>query len=659
MYLYVFSTGYKSFADGLNNIIKDLNDSNEIVDDIYEAMTLSDREFNYVGIDYIAFINNFFDMFNNRWRGNTTPKTALESIYILFGLSGYGKTRAFDELSKKYSNINVLSVSITFNDFMGMLDKNNLKTELVIRILFSIFIKKKEKFDKFRDKYFNKLKQFEDEIDWIIVLNFLKTHFKENHNGMVILCDELSKTGDNNLKIDEKLYRFLIRGINETSNNWSRKDLGIIFSAINCTDLFVKRTNSNRPLNVSSLGILKQDDIETLTNDNIVNKIGNNVILEDKQLELLLRLSQGKPRIVTELLYSKAFKIDLFETAMEFTCDITEELFDYSLSMSNNKEYYGWNDYICGNTVSEHLSQGTIIQPPGLAKASVTQNTRFKIIPCLLGVFKFINLISKDSGRIENYPIFYPINKKINNIVPVNDGGYEFEEYHFIFDSLRRDYFYRQSRKDGKLIDIDFGNNNNNNNNNIKCCKLSFEELYSSNAMYLGSDNNFGKDVIFLPQIRDIAYHYKRDFKDYNFNFDFNNDGIKILDQCHTFINDNEGFDTLFFGLNNNKDVIAFFIENKYSRGDGEGKTLKKKKVIHKHELLQKNILNHKFIKDYYHIFVTTWKIQKKETYLKTEDIDFHNVCIIGADELKSYYGPCWSNITNYFDNMDKKTNIK
>ena len=233
MYL---STEYKSFADGLNNIIKDLNDDDEIVDNIYEPMNMSHREFNYVGQDYIGLIDNFFDIFNN-WRGNTTPKTALESIYILFGLSGYGKTRAFDELSRKYYDINVLSVTITFNDFMGMLDKKYLKTEFVIRILFSIFIKKKEKFDNFRNKYFEKLKKFEKEINWTIILNFLKLHFKENHNGMVILCDELAKTGDNNLKIDEMLYRFFISGIIESSNNWSRKDLGIIFSVINCNSV--------------------------------------------------------------------------------------------------------------------------------------------------------------------------------------------------------------------------------------------------------------------------------------------------------------------------------------------------------------------------------------------------------------------------------------
>ena len=44
--------------------------------------------------------------------------------------------------------------------------------------------------------------------------------------------------------------------------------------------------------------------------------------------------------------------------------------------------------------------------------------------------------------------------------------------------------------------------------------QVLFEKLYSSNAMYLNSDNNnFGKNIIFLPQIRDIAFIIKRILK--------------------------------------------------------------------------------------------------------------------------------------------------
>ena len=151
--------------------------------------------------------------------------------------------------------------------------------------------------------------------------------------------------------------------------------------------------------------------------------------------------------------------------------------------------------------------------------------------------------------------------------------------------------------------------------------------------------------------MRDFAAHYAKDFKDFQFKRH-----VTTFDQCHTFCIENQGFDALFFGYRRNGDVVAFFIENKYTKSDSTSTKLKVDKIVNKHKAVKANMSKHSFIKDYYHIFVSAQKLPDLADLadLRAQNINWNNLCIIDSNALKSYYGPCWSDITNYFHPTNK-----
>ena len=77
---FTFVLVYKSFADGLNFIIENLKDNNDIVDNIYKPMVMSNLSFEYTGTNYIELVNKLFERFN-KWRNLPIPKSDLEYIF--------------------------------------------------------------------------------------------------------------------------------------------------------------------------------------------------------------------------------------------------------------------------------------------------------------------------------------------------------------------------------------------------------------------------------------------------------------------------------------------------------------------------------------------------------------------------------------------------
>src|SRR5690606_25192058 len=108
-------------------------------------------------------------------------------------------------------------------------------------------------------------------------------------------------------EINSKLYSFLKSGFNEASNCWKKTDLGIIFTVINVNEFWWReQIFTYREVKVYTLPLLSMKNIQLLSK--IIIKDHIDPISCDGQLNLLLILSQGRPRIVTELLLAKAEK---------------------------------------------------------------------------------------------------------------------------------------------------------------------------------------------------------------------------------------------------------------------------------------------------------------------------------------------------------------
>lgn len=587
------------------------------------------------------------------WRNKNDDKTALEPIYVLFGVSGSGKSRTLDELAQDFANQNVLSIPVTFNDFMEEIDYDYIETELLLRILFSVFIKNKSNasFNQFRKKNIGIFGKFNADIKWSLILNVLEPHFKANHDGIVILLDEILKTSPKPNKINKTLYEFLKTSFNETSNGFSRKDLGIIFTTLNMNEFWKLRTQTKEPIYSYSLPFLNYFDINELSK--YIVEFSGDFIDYDGQLSLLLNASQGRPRIIVELLFAKKYGSNLLETALSHTCCGDVDLLYHSLTMNKNDNLLTFNDNIGSQTVAERIMNGTILQPQSIKR--MDEKSQFQPIPSILSIFKFMDWSISMSSFPSSPSIYKEALKKLSN--KTVKEGVEFEEFHSVFDALKRKYCYNDKSK-FKPIDINF------NDSKIPCITVRLQDLYTLNAMYFPA--NIANDTLYIPRINHFG-HIDTDFKNWNIESD---DVLNVIPFIWTFYPQNEGFDHFYFAFNKNKDLIGIFVENKYSKSHENPSTLTYPAICKKHEDLKKNIKNHLQIKDFYHIFVSTQNVIQQKNINK--DNKLQNVAILSSKQLTKkevllegldtdkdwtdyepildYYGACWLNMVGYFN---------
>ena len=582
-------------------------------------MKLADRQIPYVGEKYYDVVESLFNKFNE-WRNRGGDKIALEEIFLLFGITGSGKSRALDELAAKFFQENVLAVPLTFNDFMGEIDNQYIKCEFVIRLLFSIFIKDKRQYQTFHDQNIKYLTPFEDVINWEILLQCLSIHFdRKKHKGVVILIDEIAKTTESKKMVNDHLYRFLVNGFNETSNGWGRNELGVVFTTLNIGEFYKLRRNWNRQIESFNLPNLTKEDIEKcVKNIGIMAQLVDN----DRQLEALLRLSQGRPRLVVELLFAKKEKFSLYDTAMKFCPASNNVLLNHSLIP--NKVYYDLTESIGDTTVSEYFVNGQILQP----SFKIDTSTKFEVVPSLLGIFNYI----RQHCHME--PVFGDITKIIYNI-GVMKSGRQFEVFHYTFDLLKRNYLYQSTLAKNTFEEI----------NGKHCVNLLFWQLYGENGYYLDYVNDdtirdFSNDSLYFEKTEHIV-EIDCDFKDYTFNLD----ECDIGATTYIFSDTNQGFDSLYFGYRQNGDIVAIFIENKYKAAELSATDIK-----NKHELICDNIKNHSFIKDFYHVFASVQKTPQQATLeMCCKENKFHNMYVLPVSVLGEFYGPTWECITSYF----------
>jgi len=131
----------------------------------------------------------------------------------------------------------------------------------------------------------------------------------------------------------------------------------------------------------------------------------------DGQLNLLLILSQGRPRIVTELLLAKAEKrTNLFQIAMNKVSNSNIKLIDYSLNQGKNQNKYNFEDKIDSITVGEYIVKGVILQPIDFIEISLPKGLPFEPVVSLLSIIKFIK-----TAPIKE-PIYNAVVSKLSNI---------------------------------------------------------------------------------------------------------------------------------------------------------------------------------------------------------------------------------------------------
>ena len=390
-----------AFGPVFESIVKKLNseyNGNCINFNIREPMDISSN----IGFDLIdAKYISFRDFIVNEvvcWMNNPAIKGDRDAINLLSGVAGSGKSKEFTEIAKILrQTYGKAAILISFNNFSGLTDDafddksgklTNPKFELIIRILYGIFIDKIGGFTDFnafrgRSEFDQLLQLNEMDIKWEVIIDCLFKHCDSirNSNGIVLLIDELLKTGSSSKdtknidEIDNNLYQFLKEIV--INNNIKRSHLAVVFSLLDAKKFMEIETKppSNRKVTNFIVPLLDSNNYGKLQKQLILqtnqtkfedwpqlfpSKLEHKQRLQDidkckkkfggltleivRAFELLLRLSQGRPRVVINILQKyEEFLVASDRISINWNGmisessngEITDDFIDFSVDIEN------------------------------------------------------------------------------------------------------------------------------------------------------------------------------------------------------------------------------------------------------------------------------------------------------------------------------------
>ena len=174
-----------------------------------------------------------------------------------------------------------------------------------------------------------------------------------------------------------------------------------------------------------------------------------------------------------------------------------------------------------------------------------------------------------------------------------------------------------------------------------------------------------------MPNITDVVYY------DTVFCESSSDDNLSLnLQTIHAFKSENCGFDMLMFGFNSNNELIAFFIENKYSflfdksaavkqykKSSIEiwhdSRWLNEKSIENKHKVLTFDVIAKQFgdvrIGGIYHVFISLQQHLDVKHY--STQLHLNNVIVLSAgsdlkenfEKFQHYYGPSFFELMSSF----------
>ena len=169
-----------------------------------------------------------------------------EPSFSVLGAPGSGNSRFLMELRHAIEqNDNILPILITFNDKCAFYARDHssgaIWSEILSRIAFSLLGNNDKSFFTMINTLFDQNKHIfqREEMNWQLVINFLKKYFKsrndKEYKGIVLLVDDMIFTRD----AYERYYNIIKSG---WGTNLSRKNFSCIFTTLNPYDCLTKLT---------------------------------------------------------------------------------------------------------------------------------------------------------------------------------------------------------------------------------------------------------------------------------------------------------------------------------------------------------------------------------------------------------------------------------
>ena len=641
------------------------------------------NQYEYFGKEHKKMINELHQKFLQYLH---TPFSKIVNkkefqYHVIYGVSKSGKSTFLDQIGNKLSKDNDnLVVSITFNYYSSIdsredaWEKNEILSRFVLRLLYSLFFKSPDdtEYDRFELKYINRLCDSNiEQLNWLSLVELLEKHniLLENQK-LILLVDELVSTGKNGRRIHEDLYAFLKKGLNY------KPKIGLILTTLDVAKFFQSTAlTNNTHVNSYPVPLLPSQDIDKFISDRSGMRYYDFYDTYECS-ELFTRLLLPNMRSLGNMCVDEQYLINRNDSIKEKN-DKLQNLWTL-VSQATAKSlpskevvYRGFNvtyDSLFGTigdkTVGELLFDSILVQPSNneILSSQRQESSLFLIKPSLINILAYFdaNKHFKNNiyGKIMDL-ILNPTNKlSKSNKSGVIKGGFEFEELHVLFEGLKRNVLFDCGNDDKHDIVFD--------NKNYKCIKLKLIDIVTEYADFYNVGNI--EEGIYLPNVTDVV-HFDTLFAE----SPLDNSSINP-NTIYTFKSENPGFDSLMFGFNSNHELIAFFMENKYSFSYNKSmekyskspnershkvEWLNEHAIENKHKLLTFDVISKQFgnlrFGGIYHVFISLQQhLGIKKYPIK---LDLNGVVILSAGpdlnenfrKFQCYYGPSFLELMSYF----------